>query len=237
MKLSQLLCLSILVASCEVQAATVDFDPTPIIVTSPAPPNNQTFLEGLWRVESFRYYDTGSAAWTEPTAESHFHVMPDPFGSGSVEWQHFNEATELQGFFIERVDFQPFSLNSLDYRVSGNTAISGFSPTNVQILLADETFVPSGSVTSRFAAFAVGAPTFAYSTLNNPAGFDLLTRLYVASSGDVNFDNINVSLAPIPEPSTYALMLAGLSFVGFVAHRRRKAQAAAFGHTPCTSTA
>jgi hypothetical protein len=32
--------------------------------------------------------------------------------------------------------------------------------------------------------------------------------------------------APIPEPSTYALMLAGLGFVGFVANRRRRAQTA-----------
>lgn len=33
--------------------------------------------------------------------------------------------------------------------------------------------------------------------------------------------------APVPEPSTWALMLVGLAFVGFVAHRRRKPQAAA----------
>jgi hypothetical protein len=34
-----------------------------------------------------------------------------------------------------------------------------------------------------------------------------------------------LTLAPVPEPSTYALMLAGLGFVGFVASRRRKSQA------------
>jgi hypothetical protein len=51
------------------------------------------------------------------------------------------------------------------------------------------------------------------------------------SSADPNdihllFTLIDVSVmsaaAPIPEPSTYALMLAGLGIVGFVANRRRK---------------
>jgi hypothetical protein len=35
---------------------------------------------------------------------------------------------------------------------------------------------------------------------------------------------LGTQVAAIPEPSTYALMLAGLGFVGFVANRRRKAQ-------------
>jgi hypothetical protein len=41
--------------------------------------------------------------------------------------------------------------------------------------------------------------------------------------GDADFDDIvvKVSVSPIPEPSTYALMLAGLAAVGFVARRRR----------------
>jgi hypothetical protein len=41
--------------------------------------------------------------------------------------------------------------------------------------------------------------------------------------GDADFDDlvVRVSVSPIPEPSTYALMLAGLAAVGFVARRRR----------------
>jgi hypothetical protein len=33
----------------------------------------------------------------------------------------------------------------------------------------------------------------------------------------------NVSVAAVPEPETYALMLAGLGALGFVARRRRAA--------------
>lgn len=51
---------------------------------------------------------------------------------------------------------------------------------------------------------------------------------------DISFDNLVVSAASfsgitaaVPEPSTYALMLAGLGFVGYVANRRRKSQTSA----------
>ena len=43
-----------------------------------------------------------------------------------------------------------------------------------------------------------------------------------ASDGAENFFVYRGALPPIPEPSTYALMLAGLGAVGFVARRRRK---------------
>jgi len=41
---------------------------------------------------------------------------------------------------------------------------------------------------------------------------------------NVGVDNLSFNVNAIPEPSTYALMIAGLGLVGFVAHRRRKAQ-------------
>ena len=35
------------------------------------------------------------------------------------------------------------------------------------------------------------------------------------------FETANYSVTPVPEPETYALLLAGLGAVGFVARRRR----------------
>jgi hypothetical protein len=35
------------------------------------------------------------------------------------------------------------------------------------------------------------------------------------------FDNLTVNLSPVPEPSTYAMMLAGLGLIGFIAYRRK----------------
>jgi hypothetical protein len=44
----------------------------------------------------------------------------------------------------------------------------------------------------------------------------------VFSSTDNAFETANYSITPIPEPETYALMMAGLGVMGFVARRRRK---------------
>lgn len=43
--------------------------------------------------------------------------------------------------------------------------------------------------------------------------------------GDADFDDmvVRVAVSPVPEPETYAMMLAGLGLVGAVARRRNKA--------------
>ena len=37
-------------------------------------------------------------------------------------------------------------------------------------------------------------------------------------------DRFNVGVAAVPEPETYAMMLAGLGLMGFVARRRKEDQ-------------
>lgn len=54
---------------------------------------------------------------------------------------------------------------------------------------------------------------------------DMVIRAITFRSTGNAFE-IDKALAPIPEPETYALMLAGLGAVGFMARRRRSSQAA-----------
>jgi hypothetical protein len=50
-----------------------------------------------------------------------------------------------------------------------------------------------------------------------------LTFSYNEDSPRNAFEASNFSVTPVPEPETYALMMAGLGVVGFMARRRRKA--------------
>jgi len=64
---------------------------------------------------------------------------------------------------------------------------------------------------------------------NSYFGFTGITfdevRVTMGGDGQMLIDNVQFAAAAVPEPETYAMMLAGLSLLGFVA-RRRKQQAA-----------
>ena len=53
---------------------------------------------------------------------------------------------------------------------------------------------------------------------------DAVPALYYGTTFDLHLEGIAVTnlAAPVPETETYAMMLAGLGLVGFMAHRRRK---------------
>jgi hypothetical protein len=69
-----------------------------------------------------------------------------------------------------------------------------------------------GSLATAFATLATGIK----------GGNAYLNLHTSAASGGVPGGEIRAFLAPVPEPETYALMLAGLGLVGWVASRRRK---------------
>ena len=53
--------------------------------------------------------------------------------------------------------------------------------------------------------------------------FDLVLGFYDSDKGHANWDDyvVGVNMASLPEPGTYAVMVAGLAAVGFVARWRR----------------
>jgi len=64
-------------------------------------------------------------------------------------------------------------------------------------------------------------------TTEQYGSFDYIIGFNDSANSDADYDDfvIGVNFAPIPEPETYALMLAGLGIVGFAARRRKNQQA------------
>ena len=76
----------------------------------------------------------------------------------------------------------------------------------------------SGSNNGEFFGISSLSNTISYATLTTQGASGFLVD-------DINIDNLRYkpeAVSPIPEPSTYALMLSGVGMVGFMAYRRRK---------------
>lgn len=66
-----------------------------------------------------------------------------------------------------------------------------------------------------------GGEWAAFSITGSSGSLDFLSGMHVRSLVNGQSEGF-VTITPVPEPSTYALMLAGLGIVGFVARRRRQ---------------
>lgn len=80
------------------------------------------------------------------------------------------------------------------------------------VLASESSLTPNnGWLTSTVSYFA---------TVGNPLLGTALTIRLTSGGTQVNFDNVRLDVSPVPEPETYAMLLAGLGLVGFAVRRR-----------------
>ena len=201
----------------ETQAAVIEFDADTYAFsnsntcTSQLPETGgKCFIEDGFNVEAFSAQNIGTstAFYSEG---GHFH------SSNSYEAQHFSDVDRLLGIYLTLPNGGSFSLKSLDYQLRDNTrAISGYSTDDTKILIST-TFDPTQPVLGQFVEYSLGSDLFPMFETLTLSGFEDITQVYIASSGDVNFDNITTNT--IPEPGSLVGLLT-LGIVGFCFTRK-----------------
>ena len=162
-------------------------------------------------------------------------VNGNPVPSVSVEagvtGQEASDALADADYFEFTVTPDPgfqFNLDSLvfDYAVSGEGQFEAtfFARSNLDGFTTNIVEVSTGpSGTFAMASGDLSAPL--YQNVTAPIMFRIY--LFDSNNGEVNFDLIdNVMLlgtvTPIPEPSTYAMLLSGAALLGLAVWRRRR---------------
>ena len=212
----------LLVGSGEAKAATITFDAeiyTSDVNTCSSPLTKaECFMEKGFNVAAFSAQKIGTdeAFFSE---SGHFHA------SNSYEAQHFSsnsrdaKESRLLGVFITAKDGGEFNLESLDYQLRTNDrTIDGYTTDDTNILIST-TFDPTMPVLGQFTEYSIGKDTLPFQTLS-VEGFENITQVFISSSGDVNFDNIN--LTPVPEPTSILGLLALGTFGGVSILKRKQ---------------
>lgn len=158
-----------------------------------------------------------------------------PTGNGSYFYMGVNDG----GLKVSRDDTHAFRLYSLDYAFLA--PVGGLpSYSYGQLTVVGQT-VGGGSVSASFdfpILDATGNSPFLTAGLNAAFGNTQFNNVVISSclwdangacvnpaDNQAQFTIDNLSLAPVPEPETYAMMGLGLAAIGLVSRRRAKKQA------------
>lgn len=142
-------------------------------------------------------------------------------GAVALPGSSFDDVSSTYFFDVKRIGagdtffnfvFEPAGGETgLQYRISGDISATNFSLTSVTLNGTPFSLQPTAG--GNFLG-VVGAIT------GSPLEVEI-TGTFTGAPGSYGNLQGSLVLAPVPEPETYALMLAGLAAVGFAARRRR----------------
>lgn len=149
-------------------------------------------------------------------ASSNWNITEAPAGNGPYVGWTLDPTITFNFGAVQTINSVTFYLD--DANGAGNVS----APSSITITAGaySNTFSVTDPASGDPFAFTASLP----SVLANSVSAQLARKNSWVFLSEVTF---NGSPAAVPEPSTYALLLTGLGFVGFVAERRRKQQTAA----------
>jgi hypothetical protein len=216
------LALAVVSAPASALDFTMDFDNIPVAV-GPPPPPDQTFGSAV-----LGFYDNdpvygrdgrqafGVTFSPEALSICSFEVGEDcrgnfptpPTGGSAVASESSNSFSFFvtPGLYVTQLSFY-----YTDAGTGSNPAVRLFSGSTELLTLALD---PCESGFCDWKQFSVPQSALAQAPVTSVA--------FLGTANTVAFDDVSVTTTPIPEPSTYALMLGGLALLAGVARRRAR---------------
>lgn len=154
----------------------------------------------------------------------------DPSVQGAVssifESEDKNFTTTSSGTFGS--NFRSLLYQNGNYYVSGIPFPSFTGPGTTGYQTASGTLSANDFTLYNFLtlSFGVGHPDFSTSGTNFQLGIVSIGNNNSAATNESDFDNLLFSINPVPEPSTWALMLLGFGAIGLATRRQRRSAAA-----------
>jgi hypothetical protein len=200
---------------------TMTFDGIPVAVGTPEPPPQDfgSAVLGFYNNDP-DYNRDGKQPWNvtfdanalaicgQDLGPSCAGIFPaPPSGISALGWVE-GESVRFEvtgGLYVSKMSFA-YS----DEGTGSGFAVRLFSGTTELLTLSN--FTPCGSPFCDWRTFTVPQDDLAKGLVTGVA--------FLGAANSVVIDDIAVTTTPIPEPSTYALMLAGLALVAGVARRR-----------------